>query len=117
MVKKSYNHKYSIISAATKSKEKKMAHFGNKSKSCKDCIPFQGFKFMGIIVAGSVIGFAASRFVEPPPSVKLLLNTQHNNDTINIIEKLNKMELDVISIKKDILRIRQQLEQKTKKEE
>jgi len=94
-----------------------MAHFGNKSDNCKTCIPFQGFKFMGIIVAGAVIGFAASEFVEPPPSVKLLLDTQHTKETGDIIMKLDKMEQDVISIKNDILYIKRRLEQKINKEE
>ena len=94
-----------------------MAHFGNKSIDCNSCIKVQWIKIISVIIAGAVIGFAASRFVEPPPSVKLLVNTQHNKDTGKIILKLNAMETDVLSMKDDILYIKQQLEQNTNKEE
>lgn len=94
-----------------------MAHFGNKSDNCKTCIPFNGFKFISIIVAGSVIGFAASQFVEPPPSVKLLLNSKHNQDTSDIMMKLDAMDKNVLSIKSDIFYIKQRFEQKQKANE
>ncbi len=94
-----------------------MAPLVNKKFNTEHNIHFRGVKFISIIVVGFIIGFAASEFVEPPPSVKLLLNTQHNKESGDIIRKLDAMELDVISIKDDILYIKQQLEQNTNKEE
>ncbi len=90
-----------------------MIDFNNKSDSHEKKIYFNKFRFAGIIVIGTVIGAMGTLFVKPPPSVKLLLNSQHNQDTINIITKLDMMEIDVLVIKSDILYIKEQIKQNT----
>ena len=90
--------------------ENQMLNFGNNSDKCKTCIPFKGFKFIGIIAAGSIIGLFAVQFVETPPSVQLLLDTKHDRDTNIIIKQLDIMQQEVLSIKKNILIIKQTVE-------
>ncbi len=84
-----------------------MLHFGNKSDSCKSCIPFKGFRLISVIIIGGIIGFFATSFVIPPPSIKLLLETKHDRDTTTILKKLYIIEQDVLIIKKDILNMKQ----------
>lgn len=83
-----------------------LPHFGNKSANCKSCIPFKGFRVISIIIIGSIIGFIATHFVQPPPSVKILMETKHDRNTDAILEKLNNIEQDVLLIKEDILYIK-----------
>jgi len=86
-----------------------MLHMGNKSINCKSCVPFKGFKFIGIIIAGCIIGSLAMNFVGTPPSVKLIKQSRHDITTNTIIIKLNNMEKSLISIKHDLLSIKNHL--------
>lgn len=83
-----------------------MAHFGNKNDNCKSCISFYGFRVISIMVVGLIIGYAALQFVEPPPSVKLLLNNKHNKESTIIIRKLDSMEDGGTPIKDSLLFIK-----------
>jgi len=86
-----------------------MLHFGNKSTNCKSCVPFKGFKFIGIVLVGCIIGSIALSFVEQPPSAKLIAQSRHNKDTGVIISKLDTMERNIVSIKNDLLDIKRRL--------
>ncbi len=81
-------------------------HLSSDTEKCQSCVPAIGFRFIGIIVVGILIGFAGLQFIETPPSAILLSDSKKQNKNIDhILDKLTNIEIDITAIKESLARI------------
>lgn len=90
-----------------------MLHMGKNTPTCKTCVPLWGFKIAIIVVVGSIIGYFANDYTQQPFSTRLILDTNHNEKTNDIVTLLDSMANNIIIIKKDILHIKNNINNTT----
>ena len=67
-------------------------HFGRNNEHCASCVPARSGKILTVVITGLLIGFLGLCFIETPPSLRLIAESEKQNQGIkHIIEKLNSI--------------------------
>ena len=87
-----------------------MLRIGGKGPNCSKCVELWGFRSVCILFIGLTIGWVGLQFVATPPSVALLAESkEHQEQTTEIIKRLDTVEQLVMELKADVKKIKDEI--------